>query len=105
MKKGLLSVLIGGMFFLTPSHSYAWGKKGHELVAEIAFHFMDSSARETVKKFLAGYSFEEAANWMDDSRSNSYFDYMKPWHYMDMEKGEIYKPSAERNLLTVLLNY
>jgi S1/P1 Nuclease len=104
MKKWLFFVPIAAILFLSPCKSFAWGKKGHELVAEIANHFLDSAVRETVKKYLGGYSFGEAANWMDDSRSNSYFDYMKPWHYLDMEKGEQYKPAPERNILTVLFS-
>jgi S1/P1 Nuclease len=40
---------------------------------------------------------------MDDERSNSYYNYMRTWHYLDMDKGETYNAaSTERNILTVL---
>jgi S1/P1 Nuclease len=55
-----------------------------------------------VLDLLGNLSFEEAANWMDDSRGNSYYNYMRTWHYIDMDKGEKYTPSSERNILTVL---
>ncbi len=102
MKKNILAFVLAALFFTMPGHAFAWGKKGHELVAEIAFHFLDDSTKEIVKKYLGNMSIEEAANWMDDNRSNSYYDFMKTWHYLDMDKGELYKPSSEKNILTVL---
>lgn len=80
----------------------AWGKKGHELVAQIAFQFLDDSTKKIVKGYLGNLSIEEAANWMDDERSNSYYNYMRTWHYLDIDKGEVYKASSERNIITVL---
>jgi hypothetical protein len=83
--------------------SFAWGKRGHELVAQIAFKFLDDSTQQIVKKYLGNLSIEEAANWMDDERGNSYYNYMRTWHYLDIDKGETYNTaSTERNILTVL---
>ena len=82
--------------------SLAWGKKGHEIVAEIAFRFLDDSTKKIVKNFLGNLSIEEAANWMDDEKSNSYYNYMRTWHYVNVEKGEAYKPTTERDIVTVL---
>lgn len=48
-------------------------------------------------------SFEDAANWMDDSRSNSYYNFMRTWHYLDIDKGKKYDAtSTEKNIITVL---
>jgi hypothetical protein len=102
MKKGILTIALAASFFTIPVDSYAWGKKGHELVAEIAFHFLDSATQSVVKQYLGNLSIEEAANWMDDNRSNSYYDFQKPWHYFDLDKGMEYKPTSEKSLLTVL---
>lgn len=102
MKK-ILIVIGLALALVTPSKRvFAWGKTGHELVGSIAYHFLDDSTKKRVQEFLGDMSFEEAANWMDDSRSNSYYDYMRTWHYLDMDKGEKYEGSAERNILTVL---
>ena len=90
------------VFITTSARSYAWGKRGHELVAQIAFNFLDDSTKQIVKKYLGNLSIEEAANWMDDERGNSYYNYMRTWHYLDIDKGEVYTPSQERNILTVL---
>jgi hypothetical protein len=102
MKIRNLAALLILMVFVFPARVFAWGKKGHELVAEIAFHFLDDSTKKTVLQYLGNLSIEEAANWMDDSRANSYYDYMKTWHYLDMDKGETYRPSADKNILTIL---
>ncbi len=81
----------------------AWGKKGHEMVAEVAFHYLDDSTKAKVLKYLGKTSIEDAANWMDEMRSNNYYDYMKPWHYVNVEKGESYSATAtDRNVLIIL---
>ena len=102
MKKGISVFLLIVFFIPISCKTYAWGKRGHELVAEIAFTFLDDSTKQIVKKYLGNLSIEEAANWMDDERSNSYYNYMRTWHYLDIDKGEVYTPSGERNILTVL---
>lgn len=102
MKKRIVGLLLLASIIGMPGKSFAWGKRGHEMVAEIAFHFLPDSTKELVKKFLGNLSIEEAANWMDDERGNSYYNYMRTWHYLDIDKGQTYTPSAERNILTIL---
>ncbi len=81
----------------------AWGATGHALVAEIAFHFLDDSTQKIVKQYLGNLTIEEAANWMDNERSNSYYNFMRPWHYLDIDKGEKYNTSDKhRDILSVL---
>jgi len=98
----ILRLSVALALFIIPARSFAWGAKGHGLVAEIAFHFLEDSTKAKVKKYLGGLSIEEAASWMDNNRSNSYFDFEKPWHYLDMDPGVEYVPSTEKNILTVL---
>ena len=103
MKKGVLAFLFAALLLTLPGKSVAWGKRGHELVAQIAFHFLDQPTKDLVKKYLGNLSIEEAANWMDDERGNSYYNYMRTWHYLDIDKGESYDTkSTERNILTIL---
>jgi hypothetical protein len=65
----------------------AWGKKGHELVAQVAFHYLDDATKKNVLQYLDGMSIEQAANWMDAIKKNHANDFMKPYHYADMEQG------------------
>ena len=80
----------------------AWGKTGHELVAKVAFQILDDSTQKIVKQYLGNITIEEAANWMDMEKSNSYYNYMRSWHYLDIDKGEKYPNDSERNILSVL---
>ncbi len=104
--KYMKKILISSVLFLTlagiSKQSFGWGKTGHELTGSLAWHFLDDSTRNIVMDYLDNLSFEEAANWMDDVRSNSYFDFQRTWHYVDFEKGTKYEPTSEKDLLTVL---
>lgn len=102
MKKRISAFLLVLCLMSVSGKLFAWGKKGHELVAEIGFRFLDDSTKQIVKKYLGNLTIEEAANWMDDERSNSYYNYMRTWHYLDLDKGQTYTPNGERNILTVL---
>jgi hypothetical protein len=102
MKNSILSVVFIALMVSFSGPSMAWGKKGHEMVAAIAYHYLDAATKEKVKKYLGKYSFEEAGTWMDDARSNSYYEFQRTWHYLDFAKGQEFKPSLEHNIITVL---
>lgn len=100
-KRFAFSLLLLFISFV-PYTCFAWGKDGHQIVGNLAEHFLSDSTRQKVQKYLGKTSFAYAATWMDESRSNDYYGYMRTWHYIDFDKGEEYKPVAERNALTVL---
>ena len=102
MKKTCTVLLVLALCVITPYSSFAWGKKGHELVAEIAFALLDSNTKTEVRKYLNGTSIEDAANWMDAVRGDHKYDYMKPWHYLNIEKGSEYVATTEPNLVNAL---
>jgi hypothetical protein len=81
---------------------FAWGKEGHQMVAEIAEYYLDKSTKDSLNKYLDGITFEEAATWMDEIKSDHHNDYMKPWHYINIEKDATYVASEEKNIITVL---
>ena len=92
MRKNVILSFIGFIFLSIPCQSIAWGKQGHQIVAQIAEHFLSDSTKQKVKKYLGNTTFEEAATWMDESRSNDYYNYMRTWHYINIDKGQQYKP-------------
>jgi hypothetical protein len=87
---------------ILPLKSFAWGKQGHSIVAEVAFNYLDANAKSNLLKYLDGMSIEDASNWMDDMRDDHSYDYMKPYHYVNFEKGSIVKVNPGNNLLSVL---
>ena len=72
------------------------------MIASIAYQFLDKSVKDSVDKYLAGTSIEEASVWMDVIRSDHSFDYMKPMHYLNVEKGEQYKQATGDNIINEL---
>ena len=89
MKKTLVVIAII-IYSLYPKQTFAWGRTGHSLVAEIAFKNLDEKTKKNVLKYLDGLNIEDAANWMDGQRSDPSFDYLKPLHYINIEKGKEY---------------
>ncbi|MFP5040129.1 S1/P1 nuclease [Parasediminibacterium sp. JCM 36343] len=102
MKKTIITLFVIASLFSMPKISFAWGARGHRLVAEIAFHYLDDSTKDIVKHYLRKTSIEDAATWMDENKSNSYYDFMRSWHYVDIDRDSVYHVSSEKNLLTVL---
>lgn len=82
-----------------PKTTLAWGKNGHDIISQIAFRLLSDPTKQKVSKMLGDLTFEEAGMWMDDMRSNTAFDYMKPWHYINIEKGAAYDPLTKDNII------
>ena len=100
-KKILFTFSLG--VFISYSNSFAWGPAGHHIVGQIVKSELPASIRDSVQKYLGTMSFEDASTWMDDMRSDPSYDYMKTWHYVNIEKGQTYNPKAgERNVVTEL---
>jgi len=73
-----------------PSFNYAWGGKGHKIVAIIAKNCLDKQVLDSIQKYLGVMSFEDASVWMDEVRGEQAYDYLKPWHYVNVEKDKTY---------------
>lgn len=80
---------------------YPWGNVGHRIVAEIAKKSLDPAIVDSVNYFLNGMSWGDASVWMDEMRSDHAYDYMKPWHYVNVEKDKTYV-SAKDNVVSEL---
>ena len=91
-----LSLLFSSYF------TFAWGDKGHTIVAEVAFQNLSKTAKKNVMKYLGDMTLSEAANWMDDIKKDDSKDFMKPWHYINLEKGATTMPEADNVVSTLL---
>lgn len=74
MKKVLTAILV----ILITSTSFAWGRKGHTMVAQIAYSYLDEATKNNINSYLDGIKLEEATNWMDDIKSDNKTALMKP---------------------------
>jgi hypothetical protein len=82
--------------------TYAWGAKGHEIVSEVAFNYLDESTKKIVLHYLDGMTIQEAATWMDRIKKDQSLNYMKPYHYANFQKGATIKNNSGTNIIAVL---
>lgn len=84
------------------SRAWAWGPQGHRLVALIARSQLDREVISNVDYYLRGLSWEEAATWMDDIQREPKYEYMKTWHYINIEKDKTYVQTKDNNVVNKL---
>lgn len=101
MKKFFL--LLSAAIILFSAKIYAWGADGHHIVAEIAAANLSETAKNNIAKYMGATTFDEAAVWMDEMRSNHDYDYMKPWHYINIDKGSNYTATTDENIINHIL--
>lgn len=87
MNKALITFAAILSLLLSPTNTFAWGNKGHAMVAEVAFNYMEENTKKEVLKYLDGMTIQEAANWMDNVKSDHSYDYMRSYHYVNIDKG------------------
>ena len=90
-----LLVIVGSL--IMASSAYSWGSLGHQVVCDIAWR----SSAPAVQRQLAsaakrmGYkTFAESCTWADKIKSQSRYDYLKPLHYMNVERHDSHVRSA-----------
>jgi hypothetical protein len=102
MNKSFYFILVFFLSILIPVKSFAWGNKGHAIVSEVAFNYLDANTKKIVLQYLDGMTIEEASNWMDNIRDDHSYDYMKPYHYVNFEKGEEVYNKSGNNIISIL---
>jgi len=100
MKK-IVFLAVAALALNIPTAS-AWGNKGHKIVAKLAKLNLDKSIVDSVQFYLGDTSFEEASVWMDEVRSDHNYDYMKPMHYVNVEKDKTYVQVSDPNIVNEL---
>ena len=98
MKKQIITLIIS----VITINCFAWGPTGHHIVADVAEHYMKKNVLDSVKKYLGTMSLEDAATWMDDMRKDKSYDYMKPWHYINIPKDKTYVKTKDENVVNKL---
>jgi hypothetical protein len=100
MKKYCVHILAFILVF--PVTVFGWGGTGHKEIGEAAYRYLDRRAKDSLKYYLQDVSLPDAGLWMDQMRKNHDYDYMKPWHYIEFDKGQSYKPNNEENIINEL---
>lgn len=79
--------LFCAFFFALPFYSLAWGVLGHRIVGQIADSYLTAKARAEIQKILGTESMAITSNWADFIKSDSTFNYLSPWHYVNLPRG------------------
>ena len=94
MKRLVISIVCIFML-ITPTDVFAWGAKGHDVVAAIAEQNLTPKAKRKISKLLEGRSIVYYSSWMDNIQNSPYWDdgynKTKTWHYANVDKGYTYQ--------------
>ena len=75
--------------------SFAWGSKGHDIVAAIAEQNLTPKAKKALNELLDGKSIVYYSSWMDQIQNSPYWEYgynkTKTWHYANVDKDMTYE--------------
>lgn len=89
------------LFLLSVSRALAWGKVGHDMVANLAYERLSNETQEAVKNILrksdgsygdddgAGSPLASVANWADKVRFTKEYHWSTPLHYIDVQDSQI----------------
>jgi hypothetical protein len=70
-----------------PVYAFCWGVLGHRIVGEIAESYLTAKTRTEIKKILGDTTIAIASNWGDFIKSDSSYDYLDTWHYINLDSG------------------
>lgn len=79
--------IISSIILLFPFSSMAWGVLGHRVIGGIADIYLSAKTRAEIKKILGTESLAMASNWADFIKSDRSYDYLSPWHYINLPSG------------------
>jgi nuclease S1 len=76
--------------------AFSWGPTGHRVTGWIAEKYLSKKVRNRLEKILGDQSLAMASTWMDEIRSDSTFDFMVDWHWVEIPDGLSYE-QTEKN--------
>ncbi len=85
LRVSMAALLFALIFSSFTSTAMAWGHEGHKIVAEVAEHYLNATAKEKITRLLASIdkrSIAEIASWADTYRRTH--PETGPWHYVDI---------------------
>lgn len=80
--KKIIALLLLAIFI--PAQLFAWGPKGHAIVADIASSRLTPAARKNLQLLLGANSLASISSWADSVRKER--DESYGWHFVDIPK-------------------
>ncbi len=81
---------IAAALLYAPLQSLAWGTEGHRVAGQIASAYLTPKARQAIKAILGHESVAMVSNYADFIKSDPKYNYISPWHYVDLDKEYTY---------------
>lgn len=75
------------MILYIPTQLFAWGMNGHRITGQIAYNHLTGKAKRQIQQLLGNESLAISANYADFIKSDSTFDYISSWHYINIKTG------------------
>lgn len=89
--KPFIKITLSILLFCAPVTCMAWGKTGHRVVCAVADTYLNAKAKLAIKQILGDESLAIASNWSDFIRSDSSYEYLTPWHYINLPDSLDYR--------------
>jgi len=67
--------------------SFAWGQTGHRVIGRIADSYISNKTRAAIREILGNESIAISSTWADFIKSDSTYNYLSPWHYINFKQG------------------
>ena len=80
-------IIIIFLAMLCITTAFAWGPKGHRIVAQIAYDNLDSKARKHVDNVLGKHGMAYLSTWPDEIKSDTIYPTSFTCHYQDLPGG------------------
>ncbi|MDY0903971.1 S1/P1 nuclease [Pedobacter sp. CFBP9032] len=87
IKKKLTTAVAIGLLAYLPLQVNAWGMIGHRVVGEIADSYLKAKTRKAIQSILGSETLAMSANWGDFIKSDSTYNYMYNWHFVNLPGG------------------
>ena len=85
--KATRRIVLLGFLFSVPFCSFCWGVLGHRVTGGIAEKYLTPKAKTEIKKILGNETIAMASNWGDFIKSDSSYDSLYNWHFINLDSG------------------
>lgn len=92
--KAFKKIVVGIILFYIPLQTMAWGTNGHRISGQIAENHLTPKAKAAIRAIL-GESVAMASNWADFIKSDTSYNYLYDWHFVDFDRPYSYPEMVE----------
>ena len=86
--KRLLVVFVMLVAIMPSMHKvFAWGQKGHRIIAQVAYDNLKCKTRKQVDAVLGKHGMVYLSSWADEIKSDTIYPQSYDWHYQDLDGG------------------